>query len=108
MTTGGTTDGENARMADPSVRLELARGSTDERIATAVALGNKAARTLGLLPISVYRDAADQQELLLAVTARQEVVGYALFDLTIRQVRLVHLCVDNDRRKQGIARALVD
>lgn len=89
------------------VWIELAQGRSDLRIAAAIALGDGASATLGLLPRAVYLDYADSQGLLLALDPSDVVVGYALFALTVRQVRLVHLCVSPARRNHGIARRLV-
>lgn len=76
-------------------------------IAAAVALGNASRATLGFLPEGAYRDAAAKGTLLLARDGRT-VVGYALYALTQRHVRLVHLCVDEGRRAEGVARLLVE
>jgi GNAT superfamily N-acetyltransferase len=98
--------GSGERSAD--VRLELASGRSDPRIAEAVALGDAASATLGLLARPIYLDYADRKGLLLAVGANGSVIGYALFNLTARQVRLVHLCVHPASRGHGIAHQMVD
>jgi GNAT superfamily N-acetyltransferase len=89
-------------------RLELASLSDQETIAGAIALGDRAAATLGYLPFEAYDDAASRNGLLVALDPDRHVVGYALFSLTPRFVRLSHLTVDHSVRGQGIGRALVD
>lgn len=89
------------------VQLGLAGPKDAAQVSEAVALGNLARATLGFLPEGAYRDAASNGTLLLARDG-SGVVGYALYALTQRRVRLTHLCIDPRRRKQGIARALVD
>jgi hypothetical protein len=65
-----------------TVRLALAAGDDESGIRAAVELGNPARATLGHMPIAGYRDAARKGTLLLAY-AGEQVVGYALFGLTI-------------------------
>lgn len=48
------------------------------------------------------------QDRILAATEDDRVVGYVLFDLPRRDVRIVQLCVDEDQRGRGIARKLVE
>lgn len=91
---------------EPNFWLGLAKGRSDPRIPDVVALGDEARATLGLLPAAIYHDYADERGLLLAVDANG-VVGYAMFDLTVRHVRLVHLCVAKSARHKGIAREMV-
>jgi GNAT superfamily N-acetyltransferase len=62
---------------------------------------------LGHMPYAGYREAAASRTLLLAY-AGEQVVGYALYGLTRRRVRLTHLCVDRAWRGRGVARLLVD
>lgn len=82
-------------------------GESDSRVLKAIALGDKARRTVGLLPRAAYVDAARNQRLLVA-SASDEVVGYALYGLPRNEVTLTHLVVDTSHRKHGIARALVE
>lgn len=96
------------RPAYGPLRLELARLSDRETIEGAIALGDRAAATLGYLPFEAYDDAASRNGLVVALDPDRRVVGYALFGLTPRFVRLAHLTVDEAARRQGLARALVD
>ena len=62
---------------------------------------------MGLMPFAGYYESAKKGTLLLAYSG-ERVVGYALYGLARRRVRLSHLCVDPLFRKQGIARLLVE
>jgi GNAT superfamily N-acetyltransferase len=55
----------------------------------------------------VYEEAAARGTLVVA-TADDAVVGYALYGLTKRYVRLTHLCVAPSHRRHGVARLLVN
>ncbi|MFD0974090.1 GNAT family N-acetyltransferase [Plantactinospora endophytica] len=89
------------------IRLASAAGDDVLGIMAAVELGNKARATLGHMPFAGYRDAAEKGTLLLAY-AGEQIIGYALYGLTSRRVRLTHLCVDPHWHGYGIARLLVD
>ncbi|WP_433828535.1 GNAT family N-acetyltransferase [Actinoplanes sp. CA-015351] len=91
---------ESIRLARPDIRDSTA-------IDAAIQLGNAARSTLGHMPFSGYIDAADKRTLLLAY-ADDTAVGYALYALARRRVRLNHLCVDPTWRGTGIARLLVE
>lgn len=71
-----------------------------------IAMGDQARRTLGLMPRAVYRDAAEKGWLLSA-SLGERLVGYALFRLPRNEVALAHLCVSEETRGCGVARALV-
>ncbi|MDZ5447950.1 GNAT family N-acetyltransferase [Micromonospora sp. 4G57] len=90
-----------------SIRLVTPSSRDREAIDAAIQLGNGARATLGHMPFSAYDDAADKGTLLMAY-AEDRAVGYALYALARRRVRLSHLCVDSDRRGEGIARLLVE
>ncbi|RZU16235.1 acetyltransferase (GNAT) family protein [Kribbella rubisoli] len=79
------------------------RGLMDE----VIELGNVARPTLGHLPYAAYDAAADNRTLLVA-RANGVVVGYALYGLVRRRIRLTHLCVAPGARGQGVARSLMD
>ncbi|MFI2077658.1 GNAT family N-acetyltransferase [Streptomyces triculaminicus] len=83
-------------------------GAQPELIDAAVALGDRYTKTLGLMTPPAYQKMAEEEGLLVAVE-QGEVVGYALFGLPKRSphVRLAHLCVPEEHRGKGIARALI-
>ncbi|WP_327235353.1 GNAT family N-acetyltransferase [Streptomyces sp. NBC_01317] len=65
-------------------------------------------KTLGPLKPPAYYKAADDGGLLVAIEAEQ-VIGYALFGLSIRSahIRLAHLYVAEEQRGRSVARWLV-
>ncbi|GIH16043.1 hypothetical protein Raf01_42150 [Rugosimonospora africana] len=89
------------------MRLAVAGPDDSSAIEEAIQLGNSARASLGLMRVAVYHEAAINGTLLLAYSA-DRVVGYALYALARRRVRLNHLCVDKAFQKEGIARLLVD
>lgn len=74
-----------------------------------VELGNANSRTLGHLPYAAINQAAAEGR-VLAFVEDGEVEGYALYARRVRtgDISLTHLCVDQDRRGQGVARDLVE
>lgn len=76
-----------------------------------VELGNRYRATLGLFPREAMRQRAETGQLLIALD-RDGLAGYILFRLSRgrhpRRATIDHLCVDADRRGQGVARALVE
>ena len=74
-----------------------------------IALGNANSSTLGILPYAAIREAAADGRVLGFVTSGV-VQGYALFSKRVRtsDISLTHLCVGQQHRGYGIARALVD
>jgi GNAT superfamily N-acetyltransferase len=87
--------------------LALARPGVGADVESAIEIGDLNRKTLGLLPRAAYADAAARGTLLLA-RLQNEVVGYALYGVTRRHVRLTHLCVRADFRERGIAKAMVN
>lgn len=76
-----------------------------------VELGNRSRGTLGLFPREALRERAQAGELLIALVS-QQLCGYLLYRVSRgrhpRRAHIIHLCVEPDRRGQGIARALVN
>lgn len=90
-----------------AVDIAPARPLAAGDVAAAVQIGNRSTSTLGLLPTAAYEQAAREQTLLLA-RVDGEIVGYALYGLARRRVRLTHLCVAQEHRGEGIARQLIE
>ncbi len=82
-----------------AIKLVSVLPAQDELIDKAVSLGDRYAKTLGLLTPPAYRKAAEDGGLLVAVEA-DEVIGYALFGLPkgSAHIRLAHLCVAEEQR----------
>ena len=97
----------DAQQEDPEVTLALAGADETGDVLRAIELGDRYRRTLGFLPREAYHAAAKKGTLLLARHGA-EVIGYAYFGLTRTHVRLSHLCVHEDYRGRGIARAMVE
>lgn len=72
-------------------------------------LGKKHRKTLGFFPQGAFEEYALEGCILIHLDAAGTVDGYLAFRYSgaSRHVRLTHLCVRDDRRGQGIARALV-
>jgi GNAT superfamily N-acetyltransferase len=79
----------------------------DPAIDELVRLGKRYSKTLGLMPAGAFRDAAHWGG-LVAARIDERPVGYALFRLPrSNRVMLSHLCVDQEARGSGVARALL-
>jgi GNAT superfamily N-acetyltransferase/predicted nucleic acid-binding protein len=71
-------------------------------------LGDANRKTLGFLPRAGFAAAADRGNLLVALTEDGAVAAYCLYDLPRDLIRLVHLCVDEQFRGNGLSRLLID
>ncbi|MFA1539401.1 GNAT family N-acetyltransferase [Actinomadura monticuli] len=87
-------------------RLERITPS-DEHMGEVITLGDRARRTIGLLPRAAFFEAARKGGLLAALQT-DEVVAYALYGLPRNEITLTHLVVREDHKKRGLARALVE
>ncbi|WP_405957280.1 GNAT family N-acetyltransferase [Streptomyces phaeochromogenes] len=93
-----------------AVSVKQVGADESQLIDAIVALGDQNTKTLGMLAPPVYLQAAERRT-LLAAFEDDELVGYALYALPKRKhhhVQLTHLCVNESRRKRGIARRLVE
>lgn len=72
-------------------------------------LGQRYKKTLGFLPRGGFEDYADRDGILIHQTPTGVVNGYVLFRRvgTPQQIRITHLCVAGEARRQGIASQLV-
>lgn len=64
--------------------------------------------TLGFLPRQALADHIRRKWVLGAKTDDEKLVGYLLFASYDAYIRIVHLCVAQDYRGQGVARSLMD
>lgn len=74
-----------------------------------VDLGTKNSKTLGHFPEGAFIEHALRGNLICAVE-KGELHGYILFSVTQSKstIRIVHLCISEDSRNQGIAKSLLD
>jgi predicted nucleic acid-binding protein len=90
----------------PRVIVVAARS---ELLTQVIDMGDRYRRTLGPpLPPVVFETRAEAGGVLAAINHEGTLLGYALFEIAKNRVRLVHLCVDSNGRKNGTARMLVD
>src|SRR5262245_65939087 len=96
---------DHDQVSELDVRLALAAAHDGEAVNAAIELGNRARGTLGHMPFEGYKEAAAAGTLLLAY-AGEQIVGYALFGVSLGRVRLTHLCVAGAWRGRGVARRI--
>lgn len=80
-------------------------------LSTVKSLWRSNSDTLGFFPDGAFRDHAAKRLILVAL-AEGQCVGYLLYRITRQawrgRISIVHLCVDQNRRGLGIAKALVN
>jgi len=94
-----------AKPVIPLSIVEVAQGGTE--IESVLALWRSNRRWLGFLPTQGFTDRIAKGTLIAAVR-ESTVVGYVLYDLPRDRIKVVHLCVADDQRGAGVARALID
>lgn len=83
-------------VADGSLQLEAVKK-----------LWRKDSATLGFFPDGAFAEYAQKRQIIAAVR-NGAVLGYVLFRRTGRRVAIVHLCIDQIARGQGVARELAE
>lgn len=83
--------------------------SNEEIFDQVIDLGNRNSKTLGLLPKAAIVEYANKGQIICA-SQNDILKGYILFAITQRKsrVRIVHLCIDEKCRKDGIATGLLN
>ncbi len=74
-----------------------------------IALGDTNKRTLGLFPKEAYKESAGKKQIIVAIDEDADsLIGYLLFSTSRKKmiVSIVHLCVSEKYRGQGIAELL--
>ena len=64
--------------------------------------------TLGFFPDGAFADYAHQRQIIVAQDASGECVGYLLYRVSKGKATIAHLCITDNVRRQGHARALVE
>ena len=70
-------------------------------------LWRKNSSTLGRFPDGAFLAYAEKGNILVALNEHQEVIGYLAYRVSYNRVTIVHLCIDTNYRKHGIAKQLV-
>ncbi len=75
----------------------------------AIELGDRNSKTLGFLPYVAFEKYAKQGQLIGAFEkSSNELLGYLLYRVSYSRVTIVHLCINEKRRKNKTAFKLVD
>lgn len=92
----------------PPVQL-LDRHRSPAQFEQVCKLGRRYKKTLGFLPLGGFAEYADKNGILIHQTVEGTVNGYVLFRRigTPHQVRITHLCVAEEARRQGVATQLI-
>jgi GNAT superfamily N-acetyltransferase len=89
------------------VEVRLLRHDEVDLLASVFGLAERHKKWLGVLSPAVYEENAAAGRILVAVD-RDQLLGYAMFYVARRRVRLAHLCVEPAERQHGVARLLVN
>lgn len=82
--------------------------SSSNYLQNVIELADKYSSTLGFLPRGAISRLADKKRIIACISIQmKKCVGYALFEPGKSKAKLVHLCVDEEFRGQGIAKTLV-
>jgi predicted transcriptional regulator/predicted nucleic acid-binding protein/GNAT superfamily N-acetyltransferase len=71
-------------------------------------LGKASATTLGFLPEGAFDDYANRRQIIVALDDDGETIGYLIYRVSNSNAIIVHLCVANQWRHKGAAKALVN
>lgn len=89
------------------LRVRRVEHVDDAALSAVLALGKRNAHFLGFMPKGGYVERAAKGTILVAESDGR-LVGYVMYDLPRAVVHVVHLCVADDARGGGVARALVE
>jgi GNAT superfamily N-acetyltransferase/predicted nucleic acid-binding protein len=89
------------------IRLERSAVPADvlERI---IALHRASAGTLGFFPKGAFEEHAKLGQIIVALNANGDCLGYLLYRVARGRVAIVHLCVSEQARGRGVSRLLVE
>lgn len=81
--------------------------SSSKYLDTLMQLANTNSATLGFLPYGAFRRLADEGLILACITPETGCIGYLLYDISGYKVKLRHLCIAEQWRGEGAAKALI-
>lgn len=76
-------------------------------LASVVALADRNSKYLGHFPASCFAREADRKRVLAAVTSTNHLAGYVLYRTAHNRAVIQQLCVSDEYRRAGVARALI-
>lgn len=84
--------------------------SEEKLIQKVIELGNRNTKTLGLLPEGAIRIHIKKGYLRICLDEKDDLLGYVLFSITLkkRNIRIIHLCVEEKYRGKKVAKRLLD
>lgn len=86
------------------VRIE----PSSDHLATVKKLHRANSKTLGFFPFGAFDEYAARGQTLVAEDHSGQCLGYLLYRISKMSARIVHLCVQHEKRRKGVARHLVD
>lgn len=105
--THGRVGQNDGRAKGADVIVEVAKPDDARTMSEVFAMGKAGRRFLGPMPNQAFIEYATKNGVIVA-RAGPSIVGYAMFAITDRYVRLIHLFVSEDWRGKGVGRLLVD
>lgn len=81
--------------------------SNSDLLDQVIELGDSNSKTLGHFPRGAFEEYAGKNQILAAISG-DEILGYLLYRTSRQRVIIVHLCVREDFRGEGIGRRLVN
>lgn len=91
------------------MRIEIINKILSTSFDDAVELGDKNSKTLGFLPFEAFKKYAKQNQLIGAFDkSTGELLGYLLYRVSFNKVTIVHLCINEVKRNNNIAKELVN
>lgn len=96
-------------MINTQLKAVSIRGSS-KYLQKVLDLAQANAATLGFLPKGAFDKYASDNQIIIALSDTNEVLGYLVYGVSQRKclIYIVHLCVHKSHRRQGIARALFE
>lgn len=94
-------------MTETRIKIEVV-SSHSPHLARVKELGRTHSKTLGMFPNGAFDEYAARQQILGAINARGECVGYVLHRVAKERAMIVHLCVHDKWQGRKIAKALFE